>query len=78
MRYLEDIRLLNDYKSMYALLKDSSMKVNYHTALKRFVSGKSNFAKYIQVDMFIRLYSQHKVPFDMSLYLREYEQLFPS
>jgi hypothetical protein len=78
MRYMEDIVKHKPFRSMYALLKASNMRKEFHTNVKRFVSGKNTYPKYITLDIFIRLYTQHKVPFDLSVYLDEYNELFPS
>lgn len=78
MRYLEDIKEQKGFRSMYAMLKASSMQVNYHSAVRRFVDGKNRYAKYIQIDMFVRLYLLHGVLFDLGRYVKEYEDKYPS
>lgn len=78
MRYMEDIRLLKGFKSMYAMQKASGMSDSYHSNLRRFVEGKNRYPKHITLDIFIRLSIQHKIPFDLGVYLHEYEQQFPS
>ena len=78
MRYMEDIVDQKPLRSMYVLLKESNMKKEYHTNVKRFVSGKNNYAKFITLDIFIRLYSMHGVPFDLGKYVKEYQDKYPS
>lgn len=78
MRYMEDIVRLKPFKSMYALQKASCMSDSFHGNVKRFVQGKNTYPKYITLDIFMHLFSLHGIPFDLSLYLHEYEQQFPS
>jgi hypothetical protein len=78
MRYMDDIKRLKPFKSIYALCKATNMKPSFYANLKRFVEGKNTYPKYITLDIFIRLYSLHKIPFDLGVYIHEYEQQFPS